>query len=314
ISEEDEEDEEVVAGIGIIAEALGRITMVTVILSQQGMLEIIRRFAQRALPKAAVASHKVQMQFLPGPASELDTLIIKRAAELLGLHVGHEYAHDGSLTLYVAVGSPKAIAKLEFEDTESAGDESRASSVINFVSSSTSFQALGALEDGGDGESDDEFRPPTSEKSAVPDFVESVSDVNDEAAVAEYVATQLRELDNVLVVPDSELDMYTQTGDVNAFWQRFELWKAAYYGAKLEIVYDAPNLADEADGSTDFSSAASGQRFRSPAATVEPMCRSYIGSLQWVLQYYYRGCQSWSWFYPYHYAPCISDICANLAA
>ncbi|KAJ1824047.1 exonuclease II Exo2 [Coemansia sp. RSA 2675] len=281
--------------------------------SQQEMLEVIRRFAQRALPKAAAAGHKVQMQFLPGPTSELDNLIIKRAADLLGLHVGHEYAHDGSLTLYVAVGSPKAIAKLELEDSESAGDESRASSVINFVSSSaTSFQALGALEDG---ESDDELRPRATEGSAVPDFVESVRDVTDEVAVAEYVAMRLRELDNVLVVPDAELNMYTQTGDVSDFWQRFELWKAAYYGAKLEIVYDAPNIAEEASGDSGLSSAtASGQRFRPPAATVEPMCRSYIGSLQWVLQYYYRGCQSWSWYYPYHYAPCISDICANLAA
>ncbi|KAJ2013743.1 exonuclease II Exo2, partial [Coemansia sp. S610] len=166
--------------------------------SQQEMLEVIRRFAQRALPKAAAAGHKVQMQFLPGPTSELDNLIIKRAADLLGLHVGHEYAHDGSLTLYVAVGSPKAIAKLELEDSESAGDESRASSVINFVSSSaTSFQALGALEDG---ESDDELRPRATEGSAVPDFVESVRDVTDEVAVAEYVAMRLRELDNVLVV------------------------------------------------------------------------------------------------------------------
>ncbi|KAJ2012889.1 exonuclease II Exo2, partial [Coemansia sp. S85] len=281
--------------------------------SQQEMLEVIRRFAQRALPKAAAAGHKVQMQFLPGPTSELDNLIIKRAADLLGLHVGHEYAHDGSLTLYVAVGSPKAIAKLELEDSESAGDESRASSVINFVSSSaTSFQALGALEDG---ESDDELRPRATEGSAVPDFVESVRDVTNEVAVAEYVAMRLRELDNVLVVPDAELNMYTQTGDVSDFWQRFELWKAAYYGAKLEIVYDAPNIAEEASGDSGLSSAtASGQRFRPPAATVEPMCRSYIGSLQWVLQYYYRGCQSWSWYYPYHYAPCISDICANLAA
>ncbi|KAJ2747819.1 exonuclease II Exo2 [Coemansia sp. BCRC 34301] len=283
--------------------------------SQEGMLELIRRFAQRALPKVAVASHKVQMQFLPGPATALDTLIVKRAGELLGIHVGHEYAHDGSMTLYVAVGSPRAIAKLEFEDTSSStGEESKASSVVNFVSaSSTSFQALGGIEDDDDGydiECNDELCAKTASQCAVPDFVERVSDVHDEAAVAEYVAMRLRELDNVLVVPDSELDLYTQTGDVSDFWQRFELWKAAYYGAKLEIVYDAPSVGDEASGSVT----ASGQRFRSPAPTVEPMCRSYIGSLQWVLQYYYRGCQSWSWYYPYHYAPCISDICANLVA
>ncbi|KAJ1813229.1 exonuclease II Exo2, partial [Coemansia sp. RSA 2598] len=64
----------------------------------------------------------------------------------------------------------------------------------------------------------------------------------------------------------------------------------------------------------DASAPYAGQAFRSPPSSVEPMCRHYIMSLQWVLMYYFHGCQSWSWFYPYHYAPCISDVCANLAA
>ncbi|KAJ2009668.1 exonuclease II Exo2 [Coemansia thaxteri] len=285
--------------------------------SQQEMLELIRRFAQRALPKVAVAGHKVQMQYMPGPATALDSLIVSRAAALLGLHVGHEYAHDGSLNIYVAAGSSKAIAKLELEDTESTGDESAASGAINFVAGSTSFHVLGALED--DDDDSDELLARTANKSCVPDFVEKVSDISDEAAVAEYVSACMRELDNVLVVPDAELDMYTHKGDVNDFWQRFELWKAAYYGSKLDIAYEAPNLDDDSNvdanaGCNAQPALPSGQRFRSPPATVEPMCRSYIGSLQWVLQYYYCGCQSWSWYYPYHYAPCISDICANLAA
>jgi 5'-3' exoribonuclease 1 len=34
----------------------------------------------------------------------------------------------------------------------------------------------------------------------------------------------------------------------------------------------------------------------------------YIKAIQWNLHYYYNGCCSWSWHYPYHYAPYISDI------
>lgn len=34
----------------------------------------------------------------------------------------------------------------------------------------------------------------------------------------------------------------------------------------------------------------------------------YIRALQWTLSYYYRGVQSWSWYYPHHYAPYISDV------
>eukprot|EP01084_Bolivina_argentea_P190135 326830_1 len=38
------------------------------------------------------------------------------------------------------------------------------------------------------------------------------------------------------------------------------------------------------------------------------ICFDYIKSLQWVLNYYYQGCCSWSYYYPHHYAPLISDM------
>eukprot|EP00929_Paragymnodinium_shiwhaense_P008140 TRINITY_DN112080_c0_g1_i1.p1 TRINITY_DN112080_c0_g1~~TRINITY_DN112080_c0_g1_i1.p1 ORF type:complete len:988 (+),score=240.62 TRINITY_DN112080_c0_g1_i1:267-2966(+) len=67
-------------------------------------------------------------------------------------------------------------------------------------------------------------------------------------------------------------------------------WKQRYYFEKFKV---------KQDDLVDFL-----QRIR----------KAYIEGLCWVLIYYYQGCPSWTWFYPYHYAPFASDLigCANL--
>eukprot|EP00392_Amoebophrya_sp_AT5.2_P003867 g3872.t1 len=61
-------------------------------------------------------------------------------------------------------------------------------------------------------------------------------------------------------------------------------WKRRYYAEKFKV---------EQDDLVDFL-----QRIR----------KSYIEGLCWVLKYYYQGVASWTWFYPYHYAPFGSDL------
>lgn len=41
---------------------------------------------------------------------------------------------------------------------------------------------------------------------------------------------------------------------------------------------------------------------------IHEIVECYIHGIQWILSYYYTGVPSWSWFYPYHYAPYVSDI------
>lgn len=38
------------------------------------------------------------------------------------------------------------------------------------------------------------------------------------------------------------------------------------------------------------------------------MANEYVKGIQWVLHYYYNGCVSWSWYYPYYYGPFVTDL------
>ena len=45
-----------------------------------------------------------------------------------------------------------------------------------------------------------------------------------------------------------------------------------------------------------------------PSIDVSSICEEYIKGMQWVLDYYTSGIPSWSWNYPWHYAPFLSDV------
>jgi len=44
----------------------------------------------------------------------------------------------------------------------------------------------------------------------------------------------------------------------------------------------------------------------SSALLRKQVARQYATGLSWVMHYYYRGCPSWEWCYPFHYAPLAS--------
>lgn len=49
------------------------------------------------------------------------------------------------------------------------------------------------------------------------------------------------------------------------------------------------------------------------AHQVRDHVRSYLEGLTWVLAYYHLGCSSWTWYFPYLYAPLGTDL-VNLAS
>jgi 5'-3' exonuclease len=85
---------------------------------------------------------------------------------------------------------------------------------------------------------------------------------------------------------NQDMDQVFQKKLVDLYINDVSSAKAFYYKEKLKIDLETPEGKEEHKN----------------------MFRKYLEGLQWVLFYYYRGIQSWRWYYPYHYAPMISDF------
>ncbi|KAK9255442.1 XRN 5'-3' exonuclease N-terminus-domain-containing protein [Lipomyces tetrasporus] len=86
-----------------------------------------------------------------------------------------------------------------------------------------------------------------------------------------------------------EKSSVTDTKPSERVLKKFNEWKDKYYKSKLEFSYGDNTKLTE-------------------------LCENYVQGLQWVLNYYYKGVSSWSWFFKYHYAPRVSDISKGLSA
>uniref|UniRef100_A0A8C4QD29 Uncharacterized protein n=1 Tax=Eptatretus burgeri TaxID=7764 RepID=A0A8C4QD29_EPTBU len=72
-------------------------------------------------------------------------------------------------------------------------------------------------------------------------------------------------------------------GEEDLFEIEFRQYKEKYYTSKMGV----------AQVSSDF---------------LHQQTRSYVEAIQWILSYYSEGVKSWSWFFPAHYAPFLSDL------
>ncbi|KAL1513316.1 hypothetical protein ABEB36_002738 [Hypothenemus hampei] len=117
--------------------------------------------------------------------------------------------------------------------------------------------------------------------------IEEGNDENFESLEPE-LGKQLRDSElDALIKATEQLDVELTEDDLDEDEDdddlAFRNFKKEYYMNKLDYSKVTPEvLKDQAEG--------------------------YVRAIQWNLNYYYNGCCSWSWYYPHHYAPYISDI------
>mmetsp|Transcript_816 Transcript_816/g.1952 ORF Transcript_816/g.1952 Transcript_816/m.1952 type:complete len:1250 (-) Transcript_816:553-4302(-) len=141
------------------------------------------------------------------------------------------------------------------------------------------------------GEAEEEFDNDDAGDNDDEDETEDVKKAT-EAALESEVSKLVKEVDpnvaaafkeKVKAAQQQKLDTYAQNVEDNVRLHESG-WKDRYYTDKCK--------ADDVE--------AHGGR--------EHLFRSYVVGLCWVMKYYYDGCPSWKWYYPFHYGPFASDL------
>lgn len=116
----------------------------------------------------------------------------------------------------------------------------------------------------------------------------STSDILSDLGFSSLAISKMAEFDSSSDADDDEDDEKGDSSDedddgCSLLEQEFNMHKTDYYMNKLEFAEVTPEvLKDQAEG--------------------------YVRAIQWNLHYYYNGVMSWSWYYPHHYSPYISDV------
>lgn len=109
--------------------------------------------------------------------------------------------------------------------------------------------------------------------------------------------------DKSLVNPKSEIshgvEVWDADEDVDEDLLAYRAHRQDYYMTKLNL---------DIRGEKKLKPSEAGEDSELLAATLLPICRSYIKTLQWILEYYFTSVIDWNEYYPYHYAPFASDL------
>ena len=173
----------------------------------------------------------------------------------------------------------KQEVKVDSDDTESNVASSGTKRKIDEVSTDAEVKKEEPIGEVGDAK--DEFDVDEDEDDEDDDGPTPIDDDSLAKVVDPEVAKAFKE--KVKAVQSKQLDEYAKNVQDNVRLHE-PGWKDRYYSDKCK----ADDLANY------------GGR--------EHLFRSYVMGLCWVMKYYYDGCPSWKWYFPFHYAPFASDL------